>query len=105
MLEWSFKWLLNFNVIKSFVMHLDSSYPCHSYLMDDQPIKVSKHKDLGIIVDSSLKFCSQATSVTNKANCVLRLMKRSFTTLDFQYSIRLHFEYANVFWGPNYIGD
>jgi len=81
--------------------------------MDDQPIKVvSKHRDLGIIVDSSLKFHSQATSVTNKANRVLGLIKQSFNTLDqkalpilYKTLVRPHLEYANAVWGPNYIGD
>ena len=65
--EWSLKWLLNFNVIKSFTMHLGSTNPCHMYCMDGQPLQVvSEHKDLGVIVDSSLKFHSQATSVVHK---------------------------------------
>ena len=38
--EWSRKWLLNFNVLKSFVMHLGSTNPCHPYYMNDQPTQV-----------------------------------------------------------------
>ena len=57
------KWLLNFNIVKTFVMHLGNSNPCLTYYMDGQPLQVvSEHKYLGIIVDSSLKFHSQATS-------------------------------------------
>ena len=45
--------------------------------MDGQPLQVvSEHKDLGIIVDSSLKFHSQTTSAINKANRVLGLIKK-----------------------------
>ena len=48
------KWLLNFNIVKTFVMHLGNSNPCHTYYMDGQPLQVvSGHQDLGIIVDSS----------------------------------------------------
>ena len=60
-------------------MHLgnSSSNPCHTYYMDGQPLQVvSEHKDLGIIVDFSLKFHSQATSAINKANRVLGLIKK-----------------------------
>ena len=84
--------MLNFNVIKLFIMHLGSTNPHHTYFMDGQPLQVvSEHKDLGIIIDSSLKFYSQTTSATNKANHVLGLIKKSFNTLNkrhFQYSIR-----------------
>ena len=48
------------------------------YCMDGQPLQVvSEHKDLGVIVGSSLKFHSQASSVANKANCVLDLIKKN----------------------------
>ena len=64
-------------------MHLGDTNPCHTYYMDGQPLQVvSKHKDLGIIVDSSLKFHSQATSAINKANRLLGLVKKSFNTLN-----------------------
>ena len=102
--EWSMKWLLNFNIVKTFVMHLGNSNPCHTYYMDGQPLQVvSEHKDLGIIVDSSLKFHSQATSAINKANRVLGLIKKSFNTLNrktlpilYKALVRPHLEYANV---------
>ena len=111
--EWSMKWLLNFNIVKTFVTHLGNSNPCHTYYMDGQPLQVvSEHKDLGIIVDSSLKFHSQATSAINKANRLLGLIKKSFNTLNrktlpilYKALVRPHLEYANVVWGPNYIGD
>ena len=80
--------------------------------MDGQPLQVvSEHQDLGIIVDSSLKLHSQATSAINKANRVLGLIKISFNTLNrnspilYKALVRPHLEYANVVWGPNYIGD
>ena len=45
-------WLLNFNTVKTFVIHLGNTNLCHTY-MDGQPLQVvSEHKDLEIIVDS-----------------------------------------------------
>ena len=78
--------------------------------MDGQPLQVvSEHKDLGIIVDSSLKFHSQATSAINIAN---RYCKKSFNALNsktlpilYKALVRPHLEYANVVWGPNHIGE
>ena len=61
---------------------------------------------------SSLKFHSQATSATNSANRVMGLIKKSFSILNrktllilYKALVRPHLEYANVVWGPNYIGD
>ena len=103
--------MFNFNVIKSFIMHLGSTNPCHTYFMDDQPLLVvSEHKSLGMIIDCSLKFQSQTTSIANKANRVLGLIKNCFfNTLNqktlYNTLVRPHLKYANVVWGPNYIGD
>jgi len=111
--EWSEKWLLKFNLTKTVVMHLGNTNQCYTYHMDDQPLEaVSEHKDLGIIIDSNLKFHSQTTAATNKANRVLGLIKKSFNSLNsrtlpllYKSLVRPHLEYANVVWGPNYIGD
>ena len=67
--------MLNFSVTKSFIMHLGSTNPRHMYFIDDQHLQaVSEHKDLEIIIDSRLKFHSQITSTTNKANRALGLI-------------------------------
>ena len=45
----------------------------NNYFIDGQPLQVmSEHKDLGIIIDSNLKFHSQTTAVANKANRIFR---------------------------------
>ena len=83
------KWLLNFNIVKTFVMHLGNSNPCLTYYMDGQPLQVvSEHKYLGIIVDSSLKFHSQATSAINRDQSILL-----FSHLFFFPAILLFFTY------------
>jgi len=108
--EWSKKWLLKFKVTKTVVMHLGNTISAiHSYYMDDQQLQaVSEHKDLGIIIDSSLKFHSQTMAATNKSNRVLGLIKKSFNSLNsrtlpilYKALVRPHLEYANVVWGPS----
>ena len=49
--ERSKKWLLNFNIAKTVIMHLGNTNQCsYTYFMDGQPLQVvSEHKDLGII--------------------------------------------------------
>ena len=111
--EWSKKWLLKFNITKTVVMHLGNTNQCYTYYMDEQPLQVvSEHKDLGIIIDSNLKFHSQTTAAANKANRVLGLIKKSFNYLNsrtlpilYKALVRPHLEYANVVWGPSYVGD
>ena len=102
--EWSRKWLLNFNIAKTVIMHLGNTNPCYTYFMDGQPLQVvSEHKDLGIIIDSNLKFHSQTTAVANKANRILGLIKRIFNSLNtrslpifYKSLVRPVMEYANV---------
>jgi len=94
-------------------MHLGNTNQCYTYYMDEQPLQVvSEHKNLGIIIDSNLKFHSQTTAVTNKAYYVLGLIKKSFNSLNprtlpilYKALVRPHLEYANAVWGPSYIGD
>ena len=63
--RWSKLWQLNFNTKKSFIMHLGRNNPRYTYYIDNDPLQsVEEHKDLGVIMDSNLKFhthicCSQ----------------------------------------------
>ena len=96
-------------------MHLGNIKTCHTYFMDGQPLQVvSEHKDVGIIIDSNLKFHSQTTAAANKANHILGLtcIKRTFNSLStrslpilYKSPVRPVMEYANVVWGPNYVGN
>ena len=53
-----------FNITKTVVMHLGNANQCYTYYMGEQPLQ--EHKDLGIIIDSNLKFHSQSTAATKK---------------------------------------
>ena len=81
--QWSKLWQLNFNTKKSFIMHLGSNNPHYMYhIGGDQLQSVKEHKDLGVLVDSNLKFHSHRSAVANKANQVLGLIMKSFTNLN-----------------------
>ena len=99
------KWLLRFDITKTVVMHLGNTNQKYTYYMEEQPLQVVSqykhtHKDLGVIIDSNLKFHSQATAVTNKANRILGPIKKSFNLLNisilYKSLVRPHLEYANV---------
>jgi len=62
-------------------MHLGNTNQKYMYYKDEQPLQVvSEHKDLGVIIDSNLKFHSLTAAVTNKANRILGLIKKSFNS-------------------------
>ena len=73
---------------------------------------VHEEKDLGIIIDDTLRFHQQTACVVKKANQVLAVIKRSFNTRDeitittlFKSMVRPHLEYANAIWGPHFQAD
>jgi len=73
---------------------------------------VESKKDLGILFDNQLKFHSHTNNISNKANRLLGLIRRSFDHLDssmlvklFVTMVRPTLEYCNSIWGPSFILD
>ena len=57
--------------------------PGYTYNMWGKQLEaIKEHKDLGAQVDSELKFHHHSSNVTNKANQVLGIIKKSFTYFD-----------------------
>ena len=72
---------------------------------------VEFHKRLCILFDNQLKFHSHTTNISNKANQLLGLIRRSFDHLDssmltklFTSMVRPTLEYCNSIWRPSFIG-
>ena len=63
----------------------------------------NEEKGLSVIVDDSLKFHRHTATAVKKANSVLGVIKKSFTTLD-TTTLPLLYE-SMVIWGPHYKGD
>ena len=68
---------------------------------------IDEEKDLGVIVDSKLKFSSLIVNQVKKANRLMGLIRRSYNFLDivsFKYLfislIRPHLEYCVTVWYP-----
>ena len=107
-LAWSDAWQLPFNEAKCKVLHLGGRNPEHNYTMRGAQLeKTHVEKDLGIYIDSDLKFRRQAASAASKATQILSLIRRSFelhdcVTLPLLYKslVRPHLEYGNTIWGP-----
>ena len=110
--KWSKKWQLPFNADKCKVMHFRKNNPEHYYVLIGHVLQKSEQeKDLGVIIDSSLKF-HMHTAATVKANQVLDLIKKSCNTWDpytiktlYKAMVRPHLEYGNAIWGPNYLWE
>ena len=105
---WSMKWQLFFNISKCKSLHLGGFNPKYTYQMNSQPIEqVSNEKDLGITIDSLMKFHIQTSLVTSKALRTVGIIKKSFVSLTketflclYKAIIRPQLEYGNVIWGP-----
>jgi len=77
--QWSNSWLLTFNIHKCKVLCIGSSTLPQTYTLSGTPLdNVYNMKDLGIIIDSQLKFHLHSDHVLSKANRLLGLIKKSF---------------------------
>ena len=110
---WSDTWQMPFNANKCSSLHIGSRNGRHVYNMRGIALKQSdSEKDLGVHVDSALKFREQAASAASKGNQVLALIRRPFENIDsvslphlYKTLVRPHLEYGNVIWGPFNRGD
>lgn len=110
---WSEKWQLPFNISKCKALHIGNCNPCRRYKMKGRLLEhINDQKDLGVIVDSELKFHKQTAAVVKKANSSLGLVKKTFAQLDretlpllYKSLVRSHLEHGNVIWGPFYKED
>ena len=115
--RWSEKWQLRFNVAKCKTMQIKSVRK-HSqnrdYCMIDGMATITldhseEEKDLGVWVDSGIKFANHIEKPVTKANQVLGMIRRTLTYIDisilkllFTALVRPHLEYGNIIWNPRY---
>ena len=110
---WSDLWQLSFNEAKCKVLHIGSRNPRRPYTMRGIELEsVPIEKDLGVHVDTDLKFRKQAASAAAKGNQMLALVRRSFGCIDrvtlpllYKTLVRPHLEYGNLIWGPHNRAD
>ena len=108
--DWSVTWQLPLNIEKCKCLHIGRRNPGISYNINNFDLEnVTNQKDLGIIVDSELKFHLQTDAAVKKANRILGIISKTIhtkseTTIPLLYTslVRPHLEYANVVWGPKY---
>ena len=80
----------------------------HNYTMNGTELEhVFEEKDLGVIIDSQLKFDEHIGTKIKKANSMAGLIRRSFTFLEpilfrklYVAFVRPHLEYCQSVWSP-----
>ena len=76
--KWSSDWQMLFNTEKCSVIHLGSKNSKQQYNLCGNLLRESEsERDLGIIVDCSMKFTEQCNTAIKKANSILGLIRRT----------------------------
>jgi ribonucleases P/MRP protein subunit RPP40 len=106
--EWSKKWQMEFNKDKCMVMHVGKSNCKTVYKLGDTILKSStQERDLGIIVDNSIKFTEQCNAAISNANSTLGLIRRTIKNKNkniigrlYKGLVRPKLEYCVQAWCP-----
>ena len=107
-LHWADRWQLSFNPGKCKVLHIGGGNQHHTYRMGGTTVAESEVEgDLGVHMDTQLKFRKQAVAAVRKATQVIAVICWSFHLLDkstlpllLKALIPPHLEYGNLVWGP-----
>ena len=102
-----------FNVAKCGVIHIGHSNPKENYNLGGIQIDtLHEERDLGVIIDESLKCTKQCAKAVNAANATLGMIKRSFVNREKQTILSLYksvvrpkLEYCIQAWRPHLAKD
>jgi ribonucleases P/MRP protein subunit RPP40 len=105
---WAEKWQMQFNVNKCSVIHLGKNNPQSTFSLYNEEIKNSiKERDLGVIIDKTMKFSEQCNIAAKNANMTLGMIKRNIVSRNKNIIIKLYkalvrpkLEYCIQAWRP-----
>lgn len=105
---WASKWQMEFNVNKCSVIHLGNHNANYEYSLNNTTLKTSdKERDLGVLVDKTLKFSEHCNVVAKSANSTLGMIKRNIISRDVKIITKLYkalvrpkLEYCVQAWRP-----
>ncbi|CAM4625917.1 unnamed protein product [Caretta caretta] len=110
--DWATKWQMKFIVDKCKVMHIGKNNPNYTYnMMGANLTTTNQEKDLGVIVDSSLKTSTQCAAAVKKANGTLGIIKKGIENKTenillplYKSMVRPHLEYCVLISKKRYTG-
>ena len=115
--KWGEDWKMKYIVNKCKHLHVGKNkYNSEYTMIKDNEISqvelVQSEKDLGVIIDSNLKFSEHINNKIKIANRNVGLIFRSFSYMDkdmfmslYKSVVRPHLEYASCTWAPVYKRD
>ena len=110
--KWSDIWLLRFNVSKCRAMHCGASNSGHNYSITQNNAtelleETCLERDLGVLIDNSLKPTAHCEKAAQRGMSALRLLKTTFKSLSkhnfkplYNAYVRPHIEYCSQAVGP-----
>ncbi|KAF7253255.1 hypothetical protein EYD10_01525 [Varanus komodoensis] len=70
------KWQMQFNITKHKIMHFGSKNPNYRYMLMGLELAVTElERDLGVVMDSSMKILAQCRAAVKKANSTLDIIR------------------------------
>jgi hypothetical protein len=106
--DWATKWGMKFNVSKCKIMHLGKDNQQHTYTMLGESLSTTtKERDVGVMVDNTLKPAEQCKIAASRAQTVLTQISKTFHYRDrkiflnlYKQYVRPHLEFAVSAWSP-----
>uniref|UniRef100_K7EYK2 Reverse transcriptase domain-containing protein n=2 Tax=Pelodiscus sinensis TaxID=13735 RepID=K7EYK2_PELSI len=100
---------MKYNVDKCKVMHIGKNNPNYTYsMMGANLATTNQERDLGVIVDSSLKTSTQSAAAVKKANRMLGIIRKGIENKTqnillplYKTMVRPHLEYCVQMWSPH----
>jgi hypothetical protein len=107
-MDWSATWGMKFNVSKCKVMHMGRGNGKCDYVMAGTVLEKSREeKDLGVIVQDTVKQAAQCAKAAKTAQSVLGQITRAFRYRDrkvylqlYKQYVRPHLDFATQAWSP-----
>ena len=111
--NWSVDWQLPISINKCNMLHLGRSNGGHTYHLNSTDLpNVNNITDLGVLLDSNLRFIKHHRLIANKAHHRASLILRTFKSRDryllfkaFTVYVRPLLEYCSPVWAPVYKTD
>ena len=107
--QWSEDWQMLFNIDKCSIMHVGGKNREFKYEIGGKTLRsTEEERDLGVIVQRSMKPSRQCAEAAKKANKILGMISRNIVSRDREIILRLykslirpHLEYCIQAWNPH----